>query len=462
MSLTGTRRIALASILLCCGLSAFWGFFLQRNSPEGLGDFKGVFYAARCLLQHNDPYKEGEKLRVYQAEEGGPSMPPDGLRSILMRHIYFPPTFIFIAPFAILPWVPAHLLWMVLTAGSLILATFLIWNLAEDYSPGVSLFLICFVLINCEGLFATGNPAGIVVSLCIVTVWCFLRNRFVPAGILCLAVSLAIKPHDVGLVWLYFLLAAGAYRKHALQTLMVTVVLAVPAILWVSYVAPNWMQELHSAIRADFALGGPCNPGPNFVSGNGPRMVLDLQSTISVFRDDPHIYNPVSYLVCGALLLVGAIHTLRSRFSQTRAWLALAAIAPLTLLVTYHQYVDAKLLLLAVPACAMLWAGGGLTRWIALLVTSAGIVSTADIPLTLFLALTRNIPTAAAGFSGQMLTVALTRPAPLILLAMGIFYLWVYVRPDSVQIAAADGETRKTRRARRLNPTRDEEQRLAV
>jgi hypothetical protein len=27
-----------------------------------------------------------------------------------------------------------------------------------------------------------------------------------------------------------------------------------------------------------------------------------------------------------------------------------------------------------------------------------------------------------------MLTVVLTRPTPLILLAMGIFYLWVYMR----------------------------------
>jgi hypothetical protein len=32
--------------------------------------------------------------------------------------------------------------------------------------------------------------------------------------------------------------------------------------------------------------------------------------------------------------------------------------------------------------------------------------------------------------SGQMLTVALMRPVPLILLAMGIFYLWIYMRRE--------------------------------
>jgi hypothetical protein len=35
-----------------------------------------------------------------------------------------------------------------------------------------------------------------------VAAWCFIKGRFIPAGILCLAVSLAIKPHDAGLVWL--------------------------------------------------------------------------------------------------------------------------------------------------------------------------------------------------------------------------------------------------------------------
>jgi hypothetical protein len=88
-------------------------------------------------------------------------------------------------------------------------------------------------------------------------------------------------------------------------------------------------------------------------------MVIDLQSAVSVFRDDPRIYNPVSYLVCGALLLVWSVSTLRSRFSQSRAWLALAAVVPLTMLVTYHRPWDAKLLMLTVPACAMLWAEGG-------------------------------------------------------------------------------------------------------
>ncbi len=120
------------------------------------------------------------------------------------------------------------------------------------------------------------------------------------------------------------------------------------------------------------------------------------------------------------------------------AWLALAAVVPLTLLVTYHRPWDAKLLLLSVPACAILWAEGGRTRWLALLVTSAGIISTADIPLTILLIFTKNLHLSTAGLPGQLLTVVLMRPIPLILLAMGIFYLWIYLRRDLAQVAMAE------------------------
>jgi hypothetical protein len=393
-------------------------------------DFKGVFYDARCLLQHVDPYKPGEPLRVYLAEGGKLPQPSDVPRQVLALDINLPTTSIFFAPFAMLPWGTAQVLWTILTAGGLIFAAFLMWNSGANYAPVISCGLICLLLANTETFFAIGNPAGIVVSLCMVAVWCFLRDRFVTAGILCLAISLAIKPHDAGLVWLYFLLAGGICRKRALQTLLVTAVLGLAAILWVTPIAPHWMQELHSNLQAFSAPGGVTNPGPTTLNGQGPGMIISLQSAVAVFRDDPRIYNSVSYLICGPLLLVWVVRTLRSRFTQERAWLALAAVVPLTMLVTYHRPYDARLLLLAVPACAMLWAGRGPIRWLALLVTSAGIAFTGDMVLTILRFHTKNLHISTAGLSGQMKTVVLMQPTPLILLAMGIFYLWIYLRHE--------------------------------
>ena len=325
-----------------------------------------------------------------------------------------------------LAWGPAHVLWMGLVAGCLIFAAYLMWDLAGNYAPGVSLFLICILLANSELIYATGNLAGIAVSLCVVAVWCFLNERFVPAGILCLAISLAMKPHDAGLVWAYFLLAGAPYRKRALQTLVVTLVLCLPAILWVSHVAPHWIQELHSNLLATSVHGDLNDPGPTSLTGHLGNSIIDLQSVISIFRDDPRVYNPVSYLVCGMLLLAGLLKTPKSRFSKEQTWLALASIVPLSMLVTYHRPYDARLLLLCIPACAMLWAKGGPIGWIALVVNTAAIVFTGDIPLAILDILTKNMHAVPHGLPAMIRTVILTHPAPLILLAMATFYLWAY------------------------------------
>ncbi len=94
-------------------------------------DFKGVFYDARCLLQHSDPYNAGEplrELRAYLAEGGVRPWPSDALQKILSQNIYLPTTFIFIAPFAMLPLDPAYLFWEILSAGGLFFAAFLMGN----------------------------------------------------------------------------------------------------------------------------------------------------------------------------------------------------------------------------------------------------------------------------------------------------------------------------------------------
>jgi hypothetical protein len=278
--------------------------------------------------------------------------------------MYLPTGYLLIAPFALLPYGTALVIWLILLAGVFFLAAFLMWDIGRSYAPGVSLFLICIVLANSEVLFAGGNPAGIAVSLCVVAVWCFLRERFVPAGILCMAVSLAIKPHDAGLVWLYFLLAGGVYRKRALQTLAVTVLLALPAVLWMSHIAPHWIAGLaiqsvgyvcarrHHRSRTRFNARFP-RPRHDHRPANGhkrlPGRSADLQSgQLSGMRRSPA--RVVGY------------HSQVAPFAKAKTWLALAAVVPLTMLVTYHRPYDAKLLLLAVPACAIA-VGRGRPDW---------------------------------------------------------------------------------------------------
>jgi len=212
----------------------------------------------------------------------------------------------------------------------------------------------------------------------------------------------------------------------------VTLALALPALLWVSNVAPHWPHELHSNLLAASARGDLNDPGPTSMGAHTLGMIISLQTVVSVFRDDPRFYNPVTYLICAPPLLLWAWVTLRSRFTPERAWLALAAISALAMLPVYHRIYDAKLLLLTIPACAMLWAEGGLIGWLALLVTAAGFVLTGDLAWVIFLGFIRALHLPAASVPGQIVANALVFPVPLTLLAMGVFYLWVYARRCSI------------------------------
>jgi hypothetical protein len=426
--MTKARLDGLYLLLLGSAVFLLLGVALEIAAPAPMADFKSVYYGARCLVQHVDPYSEAAFLHVYKEEGGDRASDPVRVRRAVSLYINAPTTLALLAPIAALPWRSAHILWTILSVGCLIFASFLIWNLSADSAPVVSGFLIGFLLANSETLVIMANTAAVAIALCVAAVWCFLQERFIPAGILCLAMSLAIKPHDAGLVWLFFLLAGGVYRKRALQTLVITVALSLPAILWVSHVAPHWMQEWHSNVLTASAHGDLNDPGPDSWGGHGLGMVISLQSVFSIFWDNPRIYNPVSHLVCAPFLLVWAFVTLRCRLTPARVWLALAAIAALSMLPVYHRQYDTKLLLLTVPACTMLWAEGGLVGWLALLVNSAGFVLTGDLPWAILLGLINNLRLPSTRLTRQMLMAVQVFPVPLILLVIGVFYLWVYVR----------------------------------
>jgi hypothetical protein len=437
--MTKARAAILLLLSMSSALSVFWGFAVERAAHGIIVDFKVVFYGARCLLQKHDPYDENQLMSVYLSEGGKPPSSPAELnkvRQIVALQVYFPTAFIYVAPFALLPWSAAHLLWSSLTVAAFTLASFLIWTLAQDLAPGATFYLLCFVLANCGILYAGGNPAGLAIGLCVIAVWCFLEDKYVYVALFCFAVSLALKPHDTAFVWLYFFLAGGFLRKRALQTLGTTIAMAIPAILWISYVSSHWIQELFGNLSATAVRGGITDPGPSGMSASGGGMIIDLQTVISVFRDDPRVYNLVAYLIFGTLLLVWAIVTLRTRSTRSKHYFALAAIAALSVLPVYHRPNDAKLLLLALPACATLLKEGGPMGRMALMLNSAAIVLTSDLPLAMLVQLTKGLHLSTEGTSAKILTVLLLRPIPLIFLSLAVFYLWVYARRSSSDLSA--------------------------
>ncbi len=379
-------------------------------------------------MQGGDPYDVRQLQHIYETAGFSDTLLPAALRQSATLYVNLPGTSLLVAPFALLPLHPAQALWLILTIGSFLGASFLMWRLGERHSMSVALLLMFIVLANCEIIFSGGNTAGVVVSLCVIAVWCFLQDRCIVAGIICLGISLAIKPHDGGFIWLYFLVAGRTQRKRAIQAGALSIALLLIAAGWVSHVAPHWLPELRSNLETISSHGGINEPGPTSLGVNSPDMIIDLQTVLSIFDDDPGVYNPATYAVCAILLLVWLVAVLRLPPSGERAWFALVSVVALSMLVTYHRSYDAKLLLLSVPACAMLWRRGGGRSWTALLLSSAGILFTADVPLAILMRLTRNLYTPTADVAGKLAVAVATRPAPLILLAIALFYLFVFIR----------------------------------
>jgi hypothetical protein len=159
-------------------------------------------------------------------------------------------------------------------------------------------------------------------------------------------------------------------------------------------------------------------------------MIVSLQSVISFFRDDPHIYNPATYLLTGLPILIWCVVTLRARNSEIGRWLALASIAPLSLLPIYHRQYDAKLLILTVPACAVLWSQRNRMAKVAAAITCAGILLTSDVPVASLILIGRSLHLSQDYLSGQLVALFFARTPTLALILVGGFYLWAYVRHE--------------------------------
>lgn len=418
-------------LLLGCALE-----YVIPATSSAMIDLKGLYYPSRCLLEHCDPYNQPEVARLYSLS-GGAAGPADTTHLMVATlAVNLPTTFLLVTPLAALAWGPAHIIWMILIGGSFILAASLMWKRGAQDAPLVTGALLGLLLANSILLLEIGNSAGIVVSLCTIAVWCFIEERFVIAGVLCMAVSLAIKPHDGGLIWLYFLLAGGLFRKRALQTLAVDIALAFAALAWLAYVAPHWFHELQANLASMSGHLGINDPGPTATSAaRDANMVIDLQAGISIFVNNPAFYNLAAYLVSGVLFLIWLITTLKARrhsqivspIASQIAWFAIAAIVPLTLLSTYHRPHDAGLLMLTVPACAILWSSGGRTARFAAAINLVAFLIMGTLPLAALMALPEKLHLDIGTMTGKLLIVILARPLSLILLVMSIFYLHVYI-----------------------------------
>lgn len=426
-SAKNARRDGLWFLFLAAMTFLLLGSALEYAAPTPAQDFRLVYYSARCLIEGHDPYNAADLLRIFDSEGAEGSPTTEIGRITESQYLYFPTAFSITIPFAFMPFGMSHIVWLALMFGSLCLASYLLWEVCASVAPVLAGAMIGFSLANCPLFMVVGNPGSISIALCAISVWCFIRERFIWSGAACLAMSLMLKPHNAVFVWLYFLCAGGKFRLRALQTLVLIFLLSVPSFLLTMRAAPNWEHELHTNLVANSARGGLSDPGPSSKAAHGIGMLVDLQAIFSMVHDDPEFYNPVSYGICGILLFVWMVRVLSLRASPRVAWFAIAPISAISLLPVYHRLGDAKLLLLVVPACSVLWAEGSRIGKIAVALAVAGFVLTADFTWIIALRLIGRAQFPNIPILNELRVALQIVPVPLCLLMIGIGFLWIFI-----------------------------------
>ncbi|WP_109484872.1 DUF2029 domain-containing protein [Occallatibacter savannae] len=419
-----------ARYLIIIGVIAFLligAAVVAAKRSNSVQDFTTAYYRGTCLVQHCDPYSGADMEALYR-RAGEPPFTSDQERLVATRNIYLPGEFPFLIPLAVLPMDLGRALWILLIAGSFILACFLMWERGARYAPLLSAVLVSFCLLNSPTLFYFGNPASFLVPFAIIAVWCFLENRFIWVGVVCLAVSLILKPHNAAFIWILLILFSAGSRRQATRTLLLIALISIPATAWVFHISPGWMHEFSANLQVLNGQGGASDPS----TPHGTCGLINLQAVTSLMWETPGAYNLATYLICAPMFLYWALLTLKPG-GPARVWYALATIAPLSLLPVYHRQYDAKLLLLLVPACALLWSRGKVLAWVALGITACAFIVTGDaFGIALFGLMHHLYPDAGAHYS-RLQSAVLDCPVPLTLLATAIFYLWVYARETSVR-----------------------------
>ena len=115
---------------------------------------------------------------------------------------------------------------------------------------------------------------------------------------------------------------------------------------------------------------------------------------------------------------------MRARPSGPAIW---AAAAPLTVLPTYRFQHDAKLLLIAIPACAILWAERRPIGRIGILIALTAIALTGDIPRAILENLEAGHQFTTVTLAAKLQMIVFNRPAALVLLIMTAFFLWLCI-----------------------------------
>jgi hypothetical protein len=313
-------------------------------------DFIPVYTGARCLLHGCNPYNTSQLEQQYYQSGGRAG---EYTAWIYEVPIYPPSAFLALLPLALLRFRAAQLLWFLMNGCLFVTSSLLILSVCPRHRRWIATILVSLILVAGEPSLALGNPAIFAISLFAIGVYLFLRNRFLPLGSFLLTLSLAAKPQISALIVLALLLRRHQ-RRYAVAILAgaLGILMSAGLILKMHPASADWVTDLHTNISTSLEPGHANDFRP---TNQQATNFVNLQTAASVFLTEAWEYNAVAYSVFLVLLVVWINAAVRTKAGPEVTYLLLAALAVLSLIPVYHRCTDTGLLLVTVPAVAIVY-----------------------------------------------------------------------------------------------------------
>ena len=350
-SLRVVRAVALGALLVALG------YFAWRGVWRGLAESHDLvvgYAAARAWLAGLDPYHVAT-LKDQLLQGGGGELATGALLDTY-RNVYFPTTLPAYVPLGVLPWAAAKSIALVINVGMVLgivvgLVHLLGWRRTEPRA----LFLAAFVLALAplHRTVSSGQSPVVAVGALVAAMVLTRSGRPVVAGLLYgLATVLKVQ---LGLPFLAYLVWRRRWTS-LVPALILLAALSAVSIARMELAETSWLSSWLANLASLSGPGGLNDPSPL----NLERYTLiNLEYPLSTLMPGGVAATLVTYALVGAAGLV-LIWIVRDR-EPRQELLAVATIAVLALLVAYHRYYDAVLLVLPIA-----WAISslGTARWI--------------------------------------------------------------------------------------------------
>lgn len=323
--------------------------FIARGPMRTLGwgdDLAPPYGAARAWLLGENPYNDESLSRVLLAAgretdaQGKPAFNPS---------LYPPPSFVALAPFAIVSWPAA-------SAGFLVLCLALfaahlnsilrLANLSLHDVVGVWLFGGVIALAPYHTGIAVAQVAIPSVTLLVISIDRIHRGHQRSGGAL-LALATLFKPQIAAPFILYF--ALRRHQRAAAVALGLCVAATIVGIGWLVVNDIAWLESWRSTTRSILVPGSHHDP-----AGPWSAQLVELRPLITALTG---IQSSGMIGFAIAAILGVAVFAVGRALSAEHDLLLLSAVAVLMLFATYHRFYDA-----AVVSLPLAWAAATFGR----------------------------------------------------------------------------------------------------